>query len=204
MPPSIRKTRTLAQVATELSRSPQERVSLADTMAAMGERGPGAVLLALTIPNVTVMPSLPLLPLLLGLPAMVLCLRTALGQETDPLPGWVGRLSLKRATAARLVRMAAWLTTWARPRLPAVAEGRGLKVAMAVGLVLTAATCLPLPGLNVLPGLGLIVLAAGLAEADGVLVLAGGGLGLTGIVAAAFAARALLTMANTLDLSGMS
>ena len=199
MPIILRKPpprRTLAQVAADIGHSGSERVSLADVMEAMGDRGPGAALLALSLPNVTIMPSLPLLPLLLGAPAMALCLRVALGGADEPLPGWVGRLSLKRHRAASLVRAAAWMTGWARPRLPVVAEGAGMRAAMALALVLTAATCLPLPGLNILPGLGLVVLAAGLAEADGVFILLGGALGLAGLAAAAVAARMVLDMAD--------
>ena len=155
------------------------RVSLGAFTAALGDRGSGLLLLALTLPNVLFIPSVPVLPLIPGIPALLLCATMALGRPTPRLPVWAGRLSLRKDRAFRCIALAGRLGALARPR-PWLNGRLARRMFGLAGCILTGVLCLPLPGLNVMAGVGMLVLAIGLAEGDGVLAAVGAAIGLGG------------------------
>jgi hypothetical protein len=161
-------------------------VSLGAFAAALGDRGAGLLLLALTLPNVLFIPSVPVLPLIPGIPALLLCVAMALGRRTPRLPGWAGRLSLRKDRAARCIALVGRLGALARPR-PWLNGSLARRVFGLAGCVLTGVLCLPLPGLNILAGVGMLVLAIGLAEGDGVMAAVGVAIGLGGSAAVLYA-----------------
>ena len=161
-----------------------ERVSLGATLSAMGGMGFGRLLLLLTLPNVTVVPSIPPLPLLCGIPALLICLQMVMGQSRARLPGWAERLSVGRAAALRMARFAAVLGRVARPGRWNWMAGSIARPALGLlVMALTVVICLPLLGLNLLPAVGLLVLCVGLAEDDGAVAAAGVTLSLLGTAA---------------------
>ena len=157
-----------------------KRVCLGQAIDLMGDKGPQAMLLLLTLPNITVVPSLPFLPLLFGLPAMGVCISMMLASTHIWIPDFVANRSLKKARAVKLAKWAVRLTSYASPRLVGCTRGNGLRASAALAFLLTIILCLPLPGLNIMPGLGVVIIATGLMESDGVLVIIGAGLGIGG------------------------
>jgi hypothetical protein len=178
--------RTIDMARSWLSTTPGSRVSLGAFAAALGDRGAGLLLLVLTLPNVLFIPSVLVLPLIPGVPALLLCAAMALGRRTPRLPGWAGRLSLRKDRAARCIALAGRLGALARPR-PWLNGSLAKRLFGLAGCILTGILCLPLPGLNILAGVGMLVLAIGLAEGDGVMAAVGVAIGLGGSAAVFYA-----------------
>ena len=172
---------SVVEAARWLAAARTPRVSLGDLLDGMGERGQGFLLL-LTLPNILFIPSVPVLPLVFGLPAMLVCARMTLGKQSTGLPDWLRRLSMNRDRAARLTRILLWMSGWTKPRLLGLSTGRATQAFAPLALLFTIVLCLPLPGLNSGAGAGLLLLALGLAEADGLLVIIGITLGVLGCV----------------------
>jgi hypothetical protein len=168
------------------------RVTLGELTDALGERGFGFLLLALTLPNVLLIPSVPVLPLIPGIPAMLLCMQMVLGRRSPWLPGWAARLSVRKEHAEKCIRFAGWMSSAARPRLPWLTGPVGERVLGAVALLLTAVLCVPIPGVNLLTAMGTLALALGMAEGDGLLAAAGS---VTGICGAALTVWVLAALA---------
>lgn len=187
---------SVVEAARWLAAARTPRVSLGDLLDGMGERGQGFLLLVLTLPNILFIPSIPLLPLVFGGPAMLVCVRMMLGRHATGLPGWLRRRSLNRERAVRLTRVLLWMSGWTKPRMLSLATGRALRVVAPLGLLFTMVLCLPLPGLNAGAGAGVLLLALGLAEADGLLVLLGILLGLLGCVICMVGAAQLAVLAG--------
>ena len=64
---------------------------------------PGALVLLLTLPNILVIPSVPVLPFLCGIPSMLLLAGMAGGAERPLLPRWCLGLGIGRKSAERCV-----------------------------------------------------------------------------------------------------
>ena len=174
--------RTIDMAKSWLATTRGGSVSLGTLSTALGDRGAGLLLLVLTLPNVLFIPSVPVLPLIPGIPALLLCATMALGRRTPRLPGWAGRLSLRKDRAARCIALAGRLGALARPR-PWLNGSLARRLFGLAGCILTGILCLPLPGLNILAGVGMLILAIGLAEGDGVMAAVGVAIGLGGSAA---------------------
>lgn len=164
---------------------PAGRVSLADIIAALGDRSFGSFMLVLAIP--TVMP-VPLgVSVLFDIPILVFSAQMMLGQRTLRLPRWLMTRSVDRINAARLLNgvlpTVRWIERLLRPRLPALTAGNGERWLGVVCFLLAMTAIVPLPLTGWLPGFGLVVIALGLVERDGVAVLVGLGLGVAAMVA---------------------
>lgn len=173
---------SVVEAARWLAAARTPRVTLGDLLDGMGERGPGFLLLVLTLPNILFIPSVPLLPLIFGLPAMLVCCRMMMGKTSTGLPKWLRGFSLNRERTMWLTRMLLWMSGWTKPRVLGLSTGRAVQVFAPLALLFTMVLCLPLPGLNAGAGAGLLLLALGFAEADGLLVIIGITLGLLGCV----------------------
>jgi hypothetical protein len=167
------------------------RVSVGDVAASAGGRAFGLLLLVFTLPNFGLIPSVPLLPLVCGLPAILLGGQLALGRRSPWLPGWASGLSARRATAEKLAALGDRVAGLGRPRGSWVLRGAPLRVIGAVVIVLTAVLCAPVPGLNIIPGLGMVALAAGVFCGDGLLAACGTAIGLAGCAGAGWLLWAL-------------
>ena len=162
----------LQKAARRLEERGGARVSLSDVVRSAGSAGHGAAFLFLMIPNVTIIPSVPLLPFVVGVPAMLMLIAMMRGHPPH-IPGRMGRWSVTAVVAARCLRTLRMLSVVGR-------EGRAASVLehplgnlgiCTMGLLMTFATCLPLPMLNVPVALSTLLLGMGLARRDGAVCL---------------------------------
>ena len=161
----------LRSLAHDASR---ERVTVADLLAALGDRALGALLFVFAFPNV--LPTPPGTSTILGAPLVFLAAQLAFGRAPW-LPSVVARRSMPRADFALLVRrIAPWLERaerLLRPRLTGLALPPMEYAVGGLCLLLAIVLVLPIPLGNMLPALAISLLALGVLERDGVWVLAG-------------------------------
>jgi hypothetical protein len=167
-------------------------VALGDLAGRFGMAGAGALLLLLAIPAFLPVPLPTGVPA--GIAAALLGLQLAAGRSTPWLPGWVGRLRLRRdqlaSGLARLLRLLGRLGLRLRRRWPGMV-GRDGAPRLLTGFMLVACgivLVLPLPFGNQLPSLAIAATGLGLLRRDGVFILAGHVLA---VVALAWAAMLL-------------
>lgn len=161
----------LRQLAADTTR---ERITVADLLAALGDRAIGALLFVFAFPNV--LPTPPGTSTVLGTPLVFLAAQLMLGLPPW-LPGFVARRSIPQADFALLVRrIAPWLERaerLLRPRWTQLVLPPMEHVVGAVCLLLALLLVLPIPLGNMLPALAVCLLALGVLERDGFWVLAG-------------------------------
>ena len=173
----------LQAMAADTSR---EHISVADLLAALGDRALAAMLIVFALPNVVPMP--PGTSALLGAPLVFLAAQMALDLKAW-LPALIASRSIPRSDFATLVRrISPWVVRaerLMRPRATLLASGPMESLVGALCLLLSIVILLPIPLGNMLPGLAICLLALGILERDGLWVLAG--------IAASVAAAALVS-----------
>lgn len=151
-----------------------ERISIGDLLAALGDRALGALLFIFAFPNVLPMP--PGTSAVLGAPLIFLAAQLAFNLKPW-LPSIIAKRSMSREDFQTLIRrMGPWLERaekMLRPRvsglaLPPMEYALGL-----ICLLLAVVVVLPIPLGNMLPALAISMLALGVLERDGYWVLAG-------------------------------
>lgn len=167
--------RRLSEILTDIAASPlNDRVSVADMVAAMPGRATAALLFIFAAPNALPMP--PGTSALLGLPMIYMAWQMMLGRQPW-LPKVVGARSMRREDFAVLVaRAVPWLERaerMLRPRLPALVGGPAQVGIGVLCLVLALAVALPIPFGNMLPAFAVCLFALGVLEHDGVWVIVG-------------------------------
>lgn len=152
----------------------RERIAVGDLLEALGDRALAALLFVFAVPNVLPVP--PGTSAVLGAPLVFLAAQLAFGRRPW-LPAVIARRTMTRADFAVLVlRIGPWLERaerLLRPRairlvLPPMEYLIGL-----VCLLLAVVLVLPVPLGNMLPALSISLLALGIAERDGLWILAG-------------------------------
>ncbi len=168
--------RRISEVLSEFSRNlPAERVTLADAMAALGDRTIGGILLVLGIP--TVMP-VPLgISVLFNLPILLFTFQWMRGGDNLKLPGWLLRRSVSTESAARMIDSVLprlrWIEGLLSPRMPRLTASGFERWLGTICFVMAVIAITPLPLIGWLPGFGLLVIALGLIEHDGLAVAVG-------------------------------
>ena len=149
--------------------SDADRLSIADLLAALGDRSFGAVLLALALPA-TVMP--PLASAVIGAPMMIVSFQLLFRRGGPRIPERLARLSIDRrrasATLGRTVNLARRLESALRPRLAGLLDPFHTRLVASCCVLLSTVLMLPTAA-----GLGLGAFAAGLIHRDGLALLAG-------------------------------
>ncbi|MBT9370771.1 exopolysaccharide biosynthesis protein [Rhizobium sp. CSW-27] len=183
----------LAELLAQLpQRMGPGRATLGGLLSLLGEQATALVLLVFSIPAIIPTPGIPA-GMVFGTALALLAGQLVIGAERFMLPQRLARVevpeALLKAMAVRLGPKLAWLETWLRPRLTALAGRAALRPLGGVVFVMAVLIALPIPFGNVLPGLSIFFVALGLAQRDGAAVA--GGLGL-GLLALAFTAFVLL------------
>lgn len=160
------------EVQRKTIKQSQDKVTIGDLL--RDGHAPGALILLLTIPNMLIIPSVPVLPFLCGLPSMLLLAGMAKGSQRSMLPNWCLRLGLGKKSAERCVNFGRRLSFLASEgRMQHLLNGWLLTIVCCMGIALTFATCLPLPLFNLPVGFSCLFLAMGLARRDGLLAWTG-------------------------------
>lgn len=149
-----------------------ERITVADMVATLGDRGFGLLLLLLTLPNAVPVPA-PGLSAVLALPAALLALQMALGLPQPRLPRRLHRWSFSRTRVAAVLASARpsleRLEKWVKPRRPVAGD----RVVGVICALLALVLALPIPFGNAPVAWAMILIALGVIERDGLATLAG-------------------------------
>jgi len=188
----------LSDVLADLAAPQTGTVSLADVMAAVGERSFGALLVLLAIPNMLA-GVIPGLSIVLGLPLMLLSLQLIVAARRPWLPPRLARLEIRRSDLHRLVDKVSprlrRLERALRPRLPGLTAPWAKRLIGVACLALSVFVFLPIPLANLLPAIGIMLFGFAILERDGLVAIAATAvtivcLTLFGSVAFAFTAAA--------------
>lgn len=150
------------------------RISVADLVAALGDRATAALIFVLAAPNV--LPTPPGVSLVLGLPIIVLSVQLMLGRPPR-LPPFIGRRSIATRDFARMVAKVLpgirKAETLLASRIGWAANRHVEPFVGALIALLTTMLFLPVPFGSMLPSLAICMLALGLMEHDGLWIFAG-------------------------------
>jgi hypothetical protein len=182
-------SRTVAQALATLI-GEGETVTVGRLAEAAGERAFALLLILLSLPNAIFAP--PVLAGIVAVPMAIFGIQMVAGRSEIWIPDAIRRRPVAISGLRRLLdRAGPWLDrleAYGRPRLAFAAGAAARRVLGAFAFAAALIVLLPLPGTNVLPALALVVMAAGTLRRDGLLFLAGAGIGTAGILVAAAAA----------------
>lgn len=156
-------------------------ISLREMLGELGERGFGALIVLLCVPNFLPF-SIPGFSALTGLPIAFFCLLLLLGVEKPWLPAKLLDRTVDRAAYANVVRRFVpyleKLESYVKPRLPVLTSSGGKRLIGLFGIPVAILLAAPIPFGNPPPAIALALLAVGLLERDGRLVIMGYSAGL--------------------------
>lgn len=152
------------------------KISLREILDELGERGYGALIVLLCLPNFLPF-SIPGFSALTGLPIAFFCVLLVLGVKKPWLPAALMDRSVDRTSYGNVVtRFVPWLVKmegWVKPRLPALTSTLGERFIGLVGIPVAILLAMPIPFGNPPPAIALALLALGVLERDGRCVIFG-------------------------------
>ncbi|MFG1402281.1 exopolysaccharide biosynthesis protein [Xanthobacter sediminis] len=180
-----RTPRTSELLAAVLSAQEGEKVAIGDLVNALRNRAFGILFLIFGIPNCIPMP--PGIPVICGIILGLIGLQMAMGRQELWLPEKIANRTFSRSMLEAIVnRSRPWIEKFesiSRPRYEQFAGPAARRVVGATVVLLGFILLLPIPFLgNLPPGFAVCVFGLGLVERDGVVILAGFGATLLGIV----------------------
>jgi hypothetical protein len=180
-----RPTRT-SELLREFARSlTSDRVTLAEIVAGLGDRGLGVLIAIFALPNI--LPSaVPFGNVPTGIPPLIFAIQLALGVDHLILPGFLARRTVGthwlRALAPRVASVLSWFERLLTPRMEWVTDPRAERIVGVIAIVLAMVSTLPIPFGHNLPALGLVLIGLGLIERDGLAILTGAAIGMAGSI----------------------
>ncbi len=162
------------KIDSELTR---DKISIADLLEAVHERGFGMLILILSIPMALPVPVPPGINILLASPLILLTAQQAIGRHTIWLPKWMLGKTIKRTKLSSMIKT---IIPWSRrlekltkPRLEFITLGMFSRLIGILGMIMALAICIPLPLTNTVPSLGIALMSVGVIMRDGLAVLSG-------------------------------
>ncbi|TGN55709.1 exopolysaccharide biosynthesis protein [Paracoccus liaowanqingii] len=188
---------TLSEVLSALAATwDQPRISVAQLMTALGDRGLIGLLLILAFANV--IPNPPGTSAVLGLPMLYLSWQLMRG-GMPWLPRFLAARSFDighfRTVVSRAMPYLNRVERLLRPRLPAFSGPSAKKLLGGICLILSIVLVLPIPFGNLLPAAAIAIIALGALERDGIWIAGGV---LFGIVSTVFMAGAIVVVTRAL------
>lgn len=169
-----------------------QTVSVAEVAAALGDRGPAAALLLLTLPALIPLPGVPA-GMLFGTVIVLMSVQMMAGREALWLPEWLGRRRIGRGVMLACLQGArkplAKVEEWMRPRWRKLAGVHMLRPLSPLVFFMGVLIALPIPFGNVAPAFALIAVSLGVLTRDGAAV--GVGMALAGVATAVCAGLVL-------------
>jgi hypothetical protein len=167
---------TVSALLTELAESwPAERITIGDMVAAFGPRGYGLLMFIFALPNM--IPAVPGISSLLGLPLGIIAWQMAVGRPTPWLPQKLARQSLStsqlRTIAQRASPWMARVERFLKPRPGWITTSFGERLIGIVSLILAIPVLLPGPGTNGPPSWAIGLMALGFLQRDRFTIYAG-------------------------------
>jgi hypothetical protein len=181
-PRPIRTSELLGEFAHSLT---SDRVTLAEIVSGLGDRGLGVLIAIFALPNI--LPStVPFGNVVTGLPPLIFAVQLFLGVDHLIMPGAMGRWKIGtrwlKALAPKVASVLSWFERLLTPRLEWVTVPRAERFIGVIAIILAAVSMLPIPFGHNLPALGLVLIGLGLIERDGLAILIGAGIGLLGSI----------------------
>jgi hypothetical protein len=185
MEAGVRPTRTSELLRDFTQSLTAERVSIAEIVAGLGDRGLGVLIAIFALPNI-LPAAVPFGNVPAGIPPLIFAVQLMLGMNHLILPGVVAkrtiRTSVLRAFAPRVASVLSWFERLLTPRLFWVTGYRCERIMGAIAIVLALVAMLPIPFGHNLPALGLVLIGLGLIERDGAAILGGAAVGIAGTI----------------------
>jgi hypothetical protein len=178
----IRTSEMLRAFALSLT---SDRVSLAEIVAGLGDRGLGVLIAVFALPNI--LPSaVPFGNVATGFPPLLFAIQLALGVDHLILPRFLARRTVGthwlRALAPRVASVLSWFERLLTTRMEWVTDPRAERIIGIIAIVLAMVSTLPIPFGHNLPALGLVLIGLGLIERDGLAILIGAAIGMAGSI----------------------
>jgi hypothetical protein len=157
--------------------APDDKVTFAQMLDALGERGFGLLLIVMAVPNLLPFPGVPGVSFVTGMAILYLAIQLMLAKEEPKLPAWIGQKSFTRAQLSRFIVKTTpflrWLERPIRPRWNPVVAGFGERLIGLVALIHAVTLALPIPMGNLPQAVALILFALALIELDGLMAILG-------------------------------
>jgi len=181
----VRPTRTSELLRTFAHSLDSDRVSLAEIVEGLGDRGLGVLIAIFALPNI--LPStVPFGNVATGIPPLVFAVQLMLGVEHLILPPFLARRKVGthwlKALAPKVASVLSWFERLLEPRMAWVTSSHSERFIGAIAIVLAVVSTLPIPFGHNLPALGLVLIGLGLIERDGLAILIGAGIGMLGSI----------------------
>jgi hypothetical protein len=181
-PIPVRTSEMLRRFARDL---PEDRVTLGEIIAGLGDRGLGVLIAVFALPNI--LPSaVPFGNVPTGIPPLIFAVQLMLGIDHLIVPKFLARRTVGthwlKALTPRVASALSWFEALLRPRMAWVTVPKAERVIGAIAILLAAVSTLPIPFGHNLPALGLVLIGLGLIERDGLAILLGAAIGLIGTV----------------------
>ncbi len=159
----------LSTVLQRLVQDSEERIEVARLLEVFGDRGFGALLFILAVPNLVLLP--PGVSALFGLPLILVAGQLAIGRKTVWLPHTIRRRSLTQSMFRKTVELTRpYLRRAERllaPRLLFMFGNIGTRLIGLSCLILAILIALPIPLANFLSGLSIAAFSLALLQRDG-------------------------------------
>ncbi len=176
-------------IATQLiedvvNKSSSDRVMIKDLVDAMDSVGFGLAIMIFAFGIIIPLP--PPFPSVISVPLLIFSAQMIIGYESPKLPKRFSNLSVKRSVLAMLTRKSApyinKVERILKPRLSFMVTRDMERVIGFFILLFASFILLPIPLSNFIPGLGILIISFGLLGKDGLAVLLGIIIGLSGLV----------------------
>lgn len=160
-----------------------DKVTIANMLEALHERGFGFLLLIFAAPMALPIPVPPGINIILASPLILLTAQQTLGRRAIWMPEGIKEKSVSREKFDRimnkLIPLMKRLEILFKPRLSLVTQGAFSHLIGFLGLIMALTVCVPLPLTNTIPSLGIALMAVGVIMRDGIAVLVGAAIGTT-------------------------
>ena len=163
--------------------SSSDRIPVRDLVHAMDSVGFGLVMMIFSFG--IIIPTPPPFPSIISIPLVVFALQMTIGHQAPKLPKKFSQLTVKRSVLAMLVNKSSpyirKVERILRPRLLFMTSPFGDRIVGFFVLLFSSFVLLPIPLSNFIPGLGVLVISFGLLGKDGLVILLGIFIGISGI-----------------------
>lgn len=163
--------------------SSSDRIPIKDLIEAMDFIGFGLVMMIFSLG--IIIPTPPPFPSIISIPLVVFALQMTAGYKAPKLPKKFSNLSVKRSVIATLVNKSSpyirKVERILRPRLLFMTSPTAERIIGFFVLMFSSFVLLPIPLSNFIPGLGILIISFGLLGKDGLVVILGIMVGISGI-----------------------
>lgn len=164
--------------------SSSDRIPVRDLVHAMDSVGFGLVMMIFSFG--IIIPTPPPFPSIISIPLVVFALQMTMGHQAPKLPKKFSKLTVKRSVLAMLVNKSSpyirKVERILRPRLLFMTSHFADRIVGFFVLLFSSFVLLPIPLSNFIPGLGVLIISFGLLGKDGLVILLGIFIGISGIV----------------------